>query len=116
MEKCVYKTYPSKPRSKCNCVSCIQSIRDQGNSDNLRKEHKTGRFCKEHNNCPKCCKIKQIVKFLRHASGVKCGKRCEACKDKYYERYMFSGSMGKGGVENNVRRIYLYMLKDMKWF
>lgn len=114
--ECISKNHPYKTRQKCNCNSCKQSIKDQGYSDNLRRSHKLGKFCKEHNQCPKCCKIKQIVRFLRHSSGIRCGRRCEACKDRYYASYMAARTVAGGGIENNVRRVYLYMLKDLIWF
>jgi hypothetical protein len=63
------------------CIYC-QSQEDRKHSKEITKNHVPGKWCKEKNQCSKCCEIRHYSRVLRHIGGT-CSKnhKCPICRD-----------------------------------
>lgn len=84
-------------------LSC-QSYKDRKKSEEILKNHKTGRICKEWQCCSKCSFIKYLIKILRHAAGAHKtrSRSCPVCTDQY---------CGKDTAKI-VKRVYMEMTRE----
>jgi len=114
--ECKYHTYPRirEPERgiKCQCQSCMQYKRDLERTAKVRKNHITGKICKEWNQCSVCSRIKYFIRSLRHYGNCDHSKRrCDICQ--YYDRL---GILPKkdsymANTKNIIRDLYIQMLK-----
>ena len=80
MAWCEYGWFNRKrvgPRpSPCNCTPCV----DQAHADEVYKNHKPGKWCKEHNQCSRCSQLKTLLRVVRHYAGNCSPKKCPVCE------------------------------------
>jgi len=57
-----------------------QSSVDCKISDEIRKKHVPGKWCKERNHCMYCSETRHLIRVLKHYSVVDCrSKKCPVC-------------------------------------
>lgn len=81
-ENCYREYWNGDKCIKCPCGQC-QSCKDQQVSNDILKNHVTGKFCIRANLCSKCSYIRYLVRAIRHYGGAKCSRKCELCSSIY---------------------------------
>ena len=79
-------------------------------SAQVTKAHVPGKWCKERNQCSRCCELRHWIRVLKHYAGTCSPKKCPVCEWARHTDQEYMVKVQEKALWRVQRRVYGLML------